>query len=67
MADTQRKNRRSSNKGGSIESSKEQFFENNKAQALVYPGPGQKLEKGGKVDKQHTKPATGGWRRWGKK
>jgi hypothetical protein len=54
------------NKGGAVESSKEQVFENNKAEALVYPGP-DGLAKGGRVDKQHVKPAKGsGWRRWGK-
>ena len=46
------------NKGGKIESSKEQAYENNKAQALVYPGPGAgssggaALKKGGKVGKR---------------
>ena len=50
-----------------IESSAHQAFENNKAEALVYPGPGRGLAKGGKVDKQHVKPAKGGWKRWGSK
>ena len=53
------------NKGGSIESSKEQAYENNKAEALVYPPSG--LVKGGRVDKQHVTPAHGGWKRWGKR
>lgn len=56
------------NKGGSVSApSIEQAYENNKAEALAYPGPTQGLEKGGKVDKQHTTPAHGGWKRWGKK
>ena len=57
------------NKGGGVESSKEQAYENNKAESLVYPGPGHTpgLAKGGRVDKQHVKPAHGGWKRWGNK
>jgi hypothetical protein len=50
------------NKGGNVESSAHQAFENNKAEALVYPGPAQGLKKGGQV-----KAATGGWKRWGQK
>lgn len=52
------------NKGGSAEHdpSAEQAFENNLAEALVYPGPSQGLKKGGQV-----KHATGGWKRWGQK
>jgi hypothetical protein len=44
------------------ESSAHQAFENNKVEALVYPGPAQGLKKGGQV-----KAATGGWKRWGQK
>jgi hypothetical protein len=50
------------NKGGDVTPSAEQAFENNKAEALVYPGPAQAFKKGGAV-----KPATGGWKRWGQK
>ena len=68
-ADTQKKEARKFNKGGSVSapSSKEQAYENNKAEALAYPGPTQELEKGGKVDKQHTTSAHGGWKRWGQR
>ena len=59
--DTQRK-AKGFNKGGSIHGdaapSAEQAFENNKAEALVYPGPAQGLKKGGSVVS---------WKRWGKK
>jgi hypothetical protein len=57
------------NKGGNVESSAHQAFENNKAEALVYPGPAQGLKKGGTVKaiSKPVKPATGGWKRWGQK
>jgi hypothetical protein len=56
------------NKGkGKEESSAHQAFENNKAEALVYPGPSPKLAKGGAVARGGVKPATGGWKRWGQK
>jgi hypothetical protein len=57
------------NKGGNVESSAHQAFENNKAEALVYPGPAQGLKKGGAVTaiSKPVKPATGGWKRWGQK
>ena len=41
-------------KGGNVTSSKEQAFENNKAENLVYPGPGHApgLQKGGAVKRK---------------
>jgi hypothetical protein len=65
MADSQKRESKKFNKGGAVESSAHQAFENNKAEALVYPGPSPKLAKGGSVG--GVKPATGGWKRWGKK
>jgi hypothetical protein len=57
------------NKGHKEDSSAHQAFENNKAEALVYPGPAQGLKKGGAVTaiSKPVKPATGGWKRWGQK
>jgi hypothetical protein len=54
---------------GKEESSAHQAFENNKAEALIYPGPAQGLKKGGTVKaiSKPVKPATGGWKRWGQK
>ena len=40
------------NKGGKVTSSKEQAFENNKAEALAYPSSGQGLAKGGSVKRK---------------
>lgn len=45
------------NKGGSVESSKEQFFHNNLAETVANPTGLSGLKKGGGV----------GWKRWGKK
>ena len=52
------------NKGGSVTSSAEQAFENNIAEAVV-----QGLAKGGSIKaiSKPTKPAHGGWKRWGQK
>jgi hypothetical protein len=49
-------------KGGSVDPSSEQMFQNNIADMAANPTGPVGLKKGGSV-----KPATGGWKRWGQR
>jgi hypothetical protein len=68
--DTQRK-AKGYNKGGAVEPSAGQAFENNLAETLANPTGRTGMNKGGAAEKPESAkpqpPAHGGWKRWGQK